>query len=137
MKSFGMGIGYSTRTNEVLLRSDDERVNTNLRADSFGLYAGRVADRILRNILLKANFMYTTCHKQNLKSNILKAIEEKKRKDSSTPMRDSSRSDLNSSIYVTTSRRDRLQSRQRAISTRPSSPTNASTVNGNSPVEPK
>ena len=134
-----MGIGYSTRTNEVLLRSDDEKVNTNLRADSFGLYAGRVADRILRNILLKANFMYSTCHKQNLKSNILKAIEEKKRKDSITPMKDnnSSRSDLNSSIYVTTSRRDRLQSRQRAMSTRPSSPTNASTVNGNSPIEPK
>lgn len=88
MKSFGMGIGYSTRTNEVLMNSEDENVNTKLRADSFGLYAGRIADRILRNLLLKANFIYSSCHKQNIKSNLLKAIEEKKRQASLSTMRD-------------------------------------------------
>ena len=57
-KCFGMGIGYSTRTNDSgqtdafkIANQDNEKANISLRSDSFGLYAGRVADLVLMSLL--------------------------------------------------------------------------------------
>lgn len=86
MKSFGMGIGYSTRTNDGMMRPDAGKPNP--RADSFSLYTGWVANRILMNILPKT-LLEQKCQK-SMRNNRKKAIEnamEKKATKSMTPVK--------------------------------------------------
>ena len=50
-KTFGSGLAYPTRTNDGMMRPDGGRPNP--RADSFSLYTGWVANRVLQNLLPK------------------------------------------------------------------------------------
>lgn len=51
-KTFGSGIAYPTRTNDGMIRQDGAKPNP--RADSFSLYCGWVANRILLNLIPKS-----------------------------------------------------------------------------------
>lgn len=79
MKSYGMGIGYSTRTNDGMMRPDAGKPNP--RADSFSLYTGWVANRILMNVIPK-NLLEQKCQK-SMRNNRKKAIEAAEKKDMS------------------------------------------------------
>ena len=93
-----MGIGYSTRTNDVINRAESKDVNSTLRADSFGLYEGRVADRILRNIF-RNNVITLRYHRAKLQTNLVKALECKRRdlSEKHKPDDDSAQNSTNSS----------------------------------------
>jgi len=70
-KSFGTGLAYPTRTNDGMIRPDAGKPEP--RADSFSLYCGWVANRILLNILPK-NILDNKLHR-TMRNNRKKAIE--------------------------------------------------------------
>jgi hypothetical protein len=50
-KTFGSGIAYPTKTNDGIKNSMPGKINP--RADSFSLYCGWVANKLLSNLLPK------------------------------------------------------------------------------------
>ena len=51
-KTFGSGIAYPTKTNDGIKNSLSAKINP--RADSFSLYCGWVANKLLSNLIPKA-----------------------------------------------------------------------------------
>lgn len=70
-KTFGSGLAYPTRTNDGMMRCDGGKANP--RADSFSLYGGWVANRILLNLLPKT--MLDNKLHRTLRNSRKKAIE--------------------------------------------------------------
>ena len=70
-KTFGIGLAYPTRTNDGMIRRDGGKPDP--RADSFSLYCGWVANRILLNLLPKT-IIEAKLHR-TMRNNRKKAIE--------------------------------------------------------------
>ena len=70
-KAFGTGLAYPTRTNDGMMRPDAGKPDP--RADSFSLYCGWVANRILLNLLPKT-VIEAKLHR-TMRNNRKKAIE--------------------------------------------------------------
>ncbi len=76
-KTFGSGIAYPTRTNDGMTIPEAGKANP--RADSFSLYAGWVANRILLNVLPKS-LLENKLHR-TMRNSRKKAIERRQSKN--------------------------------------------------------